>query len=596
MGRRSEQGNLFSVDSQYLDHVGRGSLYGFLAMHGHELFDDDGFAAFYCHDNGRTSVPPSLLAIALLLQTYDRVSDAEAIRRTCFDLQWKAALGLEIEEGLCAKSTLQEFRAQLVIHEESQAIFRRSLEYAKRQGYLKKQSLRVALDSTVIFGRGAVKDTYNLIGDGIRILCQALASAADLGAEVWAHNHEYSRYFGTSLKGEAEVDWDDKASREAFLIEIIADGTRLLALAKEWRSQAVEDGAEDEGIVESAVLLSRLLWQDVEPTDDGGFRIKKGTVEDRIPSAHDPEQRHGRKSHAGTFTGYKASVAVETETGLVTSVGVIGGNASDGDHAPDLVTETESNAGCAVGQVLGDTAYGSMAVRESLGDREVIAPTVKPTHGHTISKGDFEVSPDEDCVVCPEGQATRQYSWVKVVYAGEQVRVKRFAFDKTICRACPRSAECIGRDKRRRGRFVQLHPRETALRAAREFERTAYHRSQYRSRVVVEHRIARLVQLGIRQSRYVGLAKTAFQVLMAATVANLVLVMPGGAGNGDSEGLTVALLALLWAFLGLSSAILALSCCATGIGGAPWRRTIIRRPPVRIASARVLIPAFGPGF
>lgn len=596
MGRRSEQGNLFSVDTQYLDYVGRDSLYGFLAMHGHELFADEDFAALYCHDNGRTSVPPSLLALALILQTYDGVSDAEAIRRTQFDLQWKAALGLEIEEGLCAKSTLQEFRAQLVIHREAQALFRRSLEYAKEQGYLRKRSLCVALDSTVILGRGAVKDTYNLIGDGIRLLCQALAEAEDVAAELWAQNHGYSRYFGTSLKGESEVDWDDKASREAFLTEIIGEGVRLLDLAKQWRSEPGRDEKADGRIVQSSALLSRLLWQDVEPTESGGLRIRKGTAEDRIPSAHDPDQRHGRKSHAQTFTGYKASLAVDAETGLVTSVGVIAGNASEGDHAPDLVTETESHTGCAVEQVLGDTAYGSMEARERLGDREVIAPTVKPTHGRTISKADFEISPEEDCVVCPEGQATRQYSWVKVVYGGARVRVKRFAFDKAICRACPRSEECIGRDRRRRGRFVQLHPRERALRAAREFERTAHYRARYRLRVIVEHRIARLVQLGLRQSRYVGLAKTAFQALMAATVANLTRVMSWASHGGTHEGFTVVVLAAPGALLGRRRASVGSSLREPRVRYPRRRRNTHRHPPSAFAPPRLATPAFRPGF
>ena len=58
-----------------------------------QLFRDADFAEFYCLDNGRTSVPPSLLATALLLQTYAKVSDAEAKARADFDIRWKVALG-----------------------------------------------------------------------------------------------------------------------------------------------------------------------------------------------------------------------------------------------------------------------------------------------------------------------------------------------------------------------------------------------------------------------------------------------------------------------------------------------------------------------
>jgi hypothetical protein len=90
LGQRSPQLGMFTADQQYLDMVGEDSFYGFLARHGHELFRDEDFAALYCLDNGRSSVPPSLLAIALLLQTRDRVSDVEAKAR---------AQRVEVREG-----------------------------------------------------------------------------------------------------------------------------------------------------------------------------------------------------------------------------------------------------------------------------------------------------------------------------------------------------------------------------------------------------------------------------------------------------------------------------------------------------------------
>ena len=98
-------------DHPYLDHVRRDSFYGFLALHREELFCDEDFADLYCPDNGRPSVPPSLLATALLLQFYEGVSDEEAKARADFDLRWKVALGIGLEERPFAKSTLQLFSA-----------------------------------------------------------------------------------------------------------------------------------------------------------------------------------------------------------------------------------------------------------------------------------------------------------------------------------------------------------------------------------------------------------------------------------------------------------------------------------------------------
>ncbi len=94
----------------YLDHVGVDTFYGLLASLRGRLFRDSDFAQIYCPDNGRESVPPSLLATALLLQTHDKVSDAEAKARSDFDIRWKVALGIEVEDRPFAKSTLQVFR------------------------------------------------------------------------------------------------------------------------------------------------------------------------------------------------------------------------------------------------------------------------------------------------------------------------------------------------------------------------------------------------------------------------------------------------------------------------------------------------------
>ena len=82
LGKRSEQKGLWEADRLYLDYVGKDTFYGLLASLRGQLFSDDDFAEIYCPDNGRDSVPPSLLATALLLQTYDKVSDAEAKRNT----------------------------------------------------------------------------------------------------------------------------------------------------------------------------------------------------------------------------------------------------------------------------------------------------------------------------------------------------------------------------------------------------------------------------------------------------------------------------------------------------------------------------------
>ena len=178
LGERSEQRGLWEADRLYLDHVGKDTFYGLLASLRGRLFRDSDFAEFYCADNGRDSVPPSLLATALLLQSHDKVSDAEAKARADFDIRWKVALGIEVEDRPFAKSTLQVFRAQLILHDKVREVFESSLRLAREPGYLKRRSMylkrrsmKVALDTTNILGRGAVRDTYNLLPTGSSSCC-----------------------------------------------------------------------------------------------------------------------------------------------------------------------------------------------------------------------------------------------------------------------------------------------------------------------------------------------------------------------------------------------------------------------------------------
>ena len=355
MSRRSDQKSLFQADVQYLGFVGRESFYGFLAQYGRELFPDEDFLELYCPDTGRPSVAPSMLALALLLQAHDRVSDAEATQRAAFDMRWKVALGIEMDERPFAKSTLQLFRAQLIVHDKARQVFQRSLQYARETGYLRGRKMRAAVDSTVILGRGAVEDTYNLISHGIRQLVRVLAGVEGEEAARWAEERGLGRHFAASIKGSQQVDWDKEASRQAFLTGLIEDGERALAMAREIRSGLEEGSGQDEEIAKAAELLSQLLWQDVEPRQRG-HGIRQGTGRDRVPSVEDPEQRHGHKSHGLSFTGYKAAVVADVESQLVTAVEVVAGNEPEGKGAAELVEQSEENTGSEVEQVIGDTA------------------------------------------------------------------------------------------------------------------------------------------------------------------------------------------------------------------------------------------------
>jgi len=174
LGKRPPQPQLFDVGNVYDLTLPPGSFHAQLAQAAPRLFRDEDFERLYAITRGRPSVPPSLLALTILLQQHAGVSDQEAIERTAYDLRWNAVLGRSAGTPLCAKSTLQLFRAHLILHEQARQIFVTSLDEAKQVGLLQK-GLRLALDTKPILGRGAVEDTFNLLATGIRQLARALA-------------------------------------------------------------------------------------------------------------------------------------------------------------------------------------------------------------------------------------------------------------------------------------------------------------------------------------------------------------------------------------------------------------------------------------
>ena len=118
----------------------------------------DADSEFYCPDNGRDSVPPSLLATAPAPVQQGQRRRGEA--RADFDLRWKVALGIEAEDRPFAKSTLQVFRAQLILHGKVREVFESSLRLARESGCLKGRGMRVALDTTNILGRRGPPTIY----------------------------------------------------------------------------------------------------------------------------------------------------------------------------------------------------------------------------------------------------------------------------------------------------------------------------------------------------------------------------------------------------------------------------------------------------
>jgi len=522
LGRRSPQGELFRPDHLLLEHVGAESFYGFLAREGRGLFRDEDFSGLYREAFGRPGVPPSQLCVLLVLQTLDGVSDEEAIQRTAYDLRWKVALGLDLEAKLCAKSTLQLFRAKLVLHERYGDLFEKSVQACRKAGLLKRRKLEVAIDTTPVLGRGAVKDTFNLVSDQIRVLIQGVCALKGWEQEALVAKHGLGRHFGSSFKGSVELDWSDEAQRRALVGQLIADAHVALEIGRTALRGFARNSERAQPVRKACELLGELLQQDIDekPEDGAGPMIRRGTSRDRIVSTSDPEMRHGHKSHSQGFEGYKSSVVAETESGVILATDVRGANVPDRENARELVESARAAAGTDVGRVIGDTAYGDLKTRtdlEATGVEVVAKVPPVPARRGCFSVEDFKIDERRSVARCPAGKDSIRRDRLRDPDGW------KYIFSRRDCNACPLRENCTTSSVSARQVTVTTVTHEQAR--LRQRSRSDRWKRIYRRRVAVEHRIGRLRQLGIAQARYFGRKKVAFQVAMAAMVANLVLAV-----------------------------------------------------------------------
>ena len=465
------------------------------------------------------------------------------------------------------------------------AVFQRSLTFAREVGYRKGRQVTAALDTSSIHGRGAVKDTDNLLAEGIVQLLRALAARDGEAPDAWAAAHELGRYCETSLKGAAAIDWDDPAARRAFLQALVADADRLLDDARYALAGLAADEPAPAGVREAADLLAQLLNQDIERRADGAAR-REGVRPDRVVAVHDPELRHGRKSAAQRFDGHKGAIAVDTDRQLILAAAVLPGNAQDHEEALDLVKQAEEHAGVKVAETVADGAYGDGETRQAFAaaQRKLVAKVPQRRDQACFPKDDFRIDLEALRCVCPAGHACRT---VVAIGAGRRygapgVALRACRFAAAVCGACPLRPSCV-RARPGRGRLVMRHPREALLQEARAFQRSPAFAPYRRRRQVAEHRLARLLPLGVRQARYVGRAKTRCQLLLAATIANLTLTATAvgllrGRRHRPASGMARVVTAAVLLF--------ARHRLTAGHGSAPQPRP--RLSPGRFSAAQVL--------
>jgi transposase len=485
------------------------SIYALLAEHGERIVRDQDFADCYSERQGRPSIPPSLLAKVLLLAYRDGLSDERAMDAVRFDLRWKIALDLPVDHPGFHATSLVRFRARLLLHGKERLVFERSLELATELGLLSGPAEQI-LDSTPMLGAAAVQDTAVLVRAAVRKLLDAVAAHDKQAAgEVRSGlRFDYSR-----PRVKPEGDWQDREARMRLLVEVAIDAARAL--------QAVESDAElmtADQVAEVARLLREIIGQEFDLDEDQLPRARRGRGVRQIISAHDPEMRHGRKTPARQFTGYKLHAAAATQAPILTAIALSAGNEHDGHHAGALIDQQTD--GRRPERVIGDTAYGNVEARELLEQRQVsvLAPvhSSSPKDG-TIPKDRFKIDLESDTVTCPEGHTTPIYKPRANRRTTTGERVARFA--REDCEPCPLRSRCAPGGQRdiRIRRREDL--RQTALQALSD---PAELEHLNRTRPRIERLLGLIVhRYHGRKSRYLGARKSTLQAIWTAVLVNL---------------------------------------------------------------------------
>ena len=511
LGRAPRQADLWRSTAGFCEgRVAPESIYGILHRECFALFPDEMFGDLF-DDVGRRSVPPMIVAVVMVLQRIEGCSDREAADRFAFDARWKyAAGGLDFDYPGFVHTVLVDMRARLARSENPDRIFEAALEAARQAGLTGR---RRVLDSTPLYDAVATMDTVMLVRSAIRGLLRACDG--ELGVRLrglLARDDDYV------TAGKPACDYDDAAAREQLVDALARDARALLGAL---------DGQElGPVLAQAAVLLATVTGQDLEEDAGGVFRIARRVAADRVISTVDPQARHGRKTAARGFDGYKGHIAADPDSEIITATAVTPGNSGDAEVAGALLADllpgeaagaaTAPDTGGGRPEVYGDAAYGAgelLATLEDAGIHAGIKVQPPPALKGHFPKDRFGIDLRAGTVTCPAGRTAPIRA-----RSGRHAGAASFG---AACRSCPLAAQCTTAPY---GRTITIGHYETQLAAARERQASPAWKAGYQAtRPKVERKIGHLMRRrhGGRRARVRGQAKVAADFSLLAAAVNL---------------------------------------------------------------------------
>ena len=468
------------------------SVYAFLAEHRHQLFLDDAFADLFPSGRGRPSQPADVIASVLVLQSLEGLSDRDATQALATDLRWKVACGLSITDAGFHPTTLTQWRNRLRRSDRPERIFDAVRDVIASTNVLANKHRR-ALDSTLLDDAVATQDTVTQLVSMIRRVRKAIPQAA--AAVVVGDDYEQT-------SGKPACAWNDPVARDELVTRLVNDALAVL--------DAVDGIELDDAQQQLVGLLALVSGQDVKPGDEeGSWKIERGVAKHRVISTVDPETRHMHKSRSSYRDGYKAHVAVEPDTGLITACDLTPANAGDGPAGMRLLADEPKGL-----DVLADSAYGSgdsLAALDNNKHRILIKPWPLGRNSKLgddqFNRDDFVIDYSARTVTCPNAITTH-------------IAAKGVATFGAKCRGCPIRTRCTTAID---GKMFVVSEHDEQLAKNRQRWRTDSDLiDDYRQhRPMVERTIAWLVTNGHRRLRHRGVDRNRLAFSTRAAVINL---------------------------------------------------------------------------
>ena len=346
----------------------------------------------------------------------------------------------------------------------------------------------------------------NLLGHALRKAVGLAAQALDTSAEALVEDAGLRLVGHSSLKAALDLDWGEPSARSRALSLVLEEVKRWQC----WLEQQQTLAAQTPPLQEVMETITQILTQDTEPDPEGGpggRRLKKHVAPDRRISIEDHDMRHGRKSSAKTFNGFREHFAVDLDSNVTREVVVRPANEPEHEAVELLAEELEKAPGLLQLDIdLGYMASPRIAQWAEQGVYIIARPW--PQVGPLFTKNDFTLDFAGMQVTCPGGQSV------------PMVPGKHAQFPAAACDTCALRAQCT-KATPGQGRSVSIREDEPFQQKLRAKMKTQRGRASLRKRTAVEHTIAhQLVHQG-RRARYKGLRKNQFDGRRHAAVSNL---------------------------------------------------------------------------